>query len=278
MSIEKKLLQSLEPLLDDLASMQHQLAELKRLPGPAGQDGAPGPAGEDGAPGVGIKSVQQDDDASAFYLLLTDNTECKVALPAGPAGKDGLPGRDGLPGPQGEKGLPGVDGQNGKDGAGVDCPRWTPGIYRQGAAVQFALGKVYRAKCDTVTKPGSGDWERLGAGGMEYKGLKDAAAEYEAGDLVTDDGSLFLHDGKKFRLVAKRGDRGRKGADGNSAPSIVGGRVVSDGFEVLLSDGQMQKWAAPALLDFDARMQSIEQSLDDLAEKFKAMTAGGRKK
>lgn len=280
MSIEKKLLESLSPILDNVLEIEREVALLKRQPGPQGEpgkDGEPGPQGEKGLPGqdgIGIKAVQADDDSSAFYLLLTDDTEVKVNLPQP---LPGAAGKDGEPGPQGEKGLPGLDGKNGKDGAGVDCPVWSPGIYRQGAAVHFALGKVYRAKCDTVTKPGSDDWERLGAGGLEYKGLKDPAAEYEAGDLVTEDGSLFLHDGKKFRLAVKRGDRGRKGSDGKNAPQVIGGRLVDSALEVVFDDGQMQSWPAPALAEMQEQINELTQSLKAAQAALKKLERGPRK-
>jgi len=149
------------------------------------------------------------------------------------------------PGPKGKDGI----GLPGRDGLGVDLKTWSPGVFREGEVVQYAIGKIARAKRDTVTKPDNRtDWERVGTAGFELKGVKHVDAEYEDGDLYMDDGTMFCWYKGKGRMFARRGRDGkdgkdakkpRDGIDGQHGPKPLEIRGYADGFSLVYDDGSV---------------------------------------
>lgn len=166
----------------------------------------------------------------------------------------------------GKKGDPGI-GLPGRDGLGVDVKIWTPGIHREGEVVQYAMGKIARAKRDTVTKPDNrNDWERVGTAGFELKGIKQADAVYEDGDLYMDDGTMFCWWNGKGKMFARRGRDGKDGKDGKDAKKAKDGvdgpqpleiRGYADGFSLVYDNG--------TVLDFP--VEQFELFMDEWAEK-----------
>lgn len=176
------------------------------------------------------------------------------------------------------------DGQDGKDGVGIMAPIWEPGVYRKGAVVTFAQGKFYRAAQDTAEQPGScSDWERVGTAGTEFKGVRKDGVTYEIGDEVIDNGSLFRHDGRKFRMICQRGKSGEPGEDGADAPHITALAYVDDQLEVVLSNGKVLGCKAPPqpkqlvgnfLVDGDDLPETKAQVPGQLAINFKGQIVG----
>lgn len=151
------------------------------------------------------------------------------------------------PGPEGTAGK---DGKDGVDGAGIVLDYWEAGIHRQGSVVLHYLGQYFRAKCDTVSEPGTDDtWERLGSAGFRHRGGFDAEKTYEVGDMYVKDFATFTCIGTEHVLFAARGPvgpRGEKGQDSTVAgPAGRDGTTVSkvhtdeSGFVLEMSDGTM---------------------------------------
>lgn len=213
-----------------------------------GEQGAPGRPGQSG---VSIKSFAQSADKKSVLITLTDDTKHELILPEPPPGERGEPGRDGL---------------------GVDVPQWEKGIYRAGTFVTSALGKVYEATKDTNGKPGiSADWRRVGCYGFEFKGVKNDKAEYEIGDLVIDGGSLFLHNGRDFKMVVQRGKDGRRGLNGKDAPNIIGGALTEKGLSVAFDSGDVQTWNVPILETLNKLIERTEELITQATEQLEEL-------
>jgi len=144
------------------------------------------------------------------------------------------------------RGQDGAPGKNGADGAGVDVPFYERGqVYREGATVQCAFGKLYRAVRDTAQHPrGSDHWKRVGLYGFDWLGVKDEKKVYEPGDLYIDKGSTFLvlPDGRP-KMFAQRGASGRQGEpgkdgkDGRDGATVVAGVLEGETFRFGCDDG-----------------------------------------
>jgi integrin beta 3 len=180
--------------------------------GVPGDSGPPGERGADGAPGR--DGVDGKDGAAGTPGPPGDKGLDGVN---GKDGRDGVPGRDGLPGVQGEKGLDGKHGRDGTDGLGIDnldvsyddertfTFKWSAGervieksfvvpmtiyrgvwkeqTYQRGDEVTWG-GSQFIARCETVTKPESDDWQlacKRGRDGRDgkpgEKGLPGAKGE-----------------------------------------------------------------------------------------------------
>jgi hypothetical protein len=201
--------------------LETALKAVPTIPGPPGDRGLPGEPGERGRDGVDGKSVSVEEVASAI-----------VAIPA----FEQLV--------KGERGDPGETGEPGLDGLGVDLPLHEPGaVYRQGAFVTYAHGKVYRALRDTASKPGSADWERIGTLGFEFKGVKTDEA-YEEGDIYVDGGSAFIVTRGRGRLLAGRGKdgaEGKRGENGAPAPRVVAIKASAGSLAFAFDDGSVEE-------------------------------------
>ncbi len=200
-----------------------------------GQDGAPGPQGEKGDPGV-------------------DGHDG----PPGPEGQKGLDGADGY------DGLQGADGEDGKDGRGlagaiIDRSGWLVVTFTDGSTAQ--LGQVVGKDGEPGINgkdgiPGADGRDGLGFDDFEFKqvgkrdwlavfvqgdrrkefpmkfdvpldaGVWSAGQTYEAGDMVTRGGSMWIAQEQtaeepgagatKWRLCVKRGSNGKDGKDGKA--------------------------------------------------------------
>jgi len=229
--IEQKLVEVLAPLADELNALKSQVASIQVKDGADGKDGRDG---KDADPvEVDIEEVAQVIKADADFLSIIK-------------GERGDPGESIV----GERGLPGVDG------LGIETKAWEKdAVYREGAYVTHALGKIYKAIKDTASKPGSQDWVRVGSAGFEWKGLKQADAVYENGDLYIDGGSTFIWwDGKgsMFTQRGARGSQGEKGldgVDGKDAPYPVVIKADMTGFHVAMSDGEVHSAEIDGLAD-----------------------------
>lgn len=208
-----------------------------------------------------IQEASADKDADVALLTrkldlevqsLRDHIQTLSLIP-GPRGEPGTRGETGERGPMGEKGAPGEFGPSGpaglpgRDGVGLDVKAWEPGIFREGDLVQYAAGKVVRAKRDTNADPRSReDWERVGLAGFDLRGVKIEGAEYEHGDIFIDKGSCFIQWNGKARMLVQRGKDGKDGADGrdgrdgrdgNNGPQPLEMRMHRDGISLAWDDG-----------------------------------------
>ena len=139
-------------------------------------------------------------------------------IPAGPAGKDGAPGRDGVDGKEGAPGRAGVDGKDGaqgKDGRdGVDGKDGAP-------------GKDGRDGIDG--KPGpvglNGDKGEKGDSGKDGAQGKDGAPGKDGRNGIDGKDGAPGRDGKDGEF-GKRGEKGEPGRDGREGKD---GRDGKDG-------------------------------------------------
>lgn len=214
--------------LDAFSARLKAIEDRPPVVGPAGPAGAPGPPGEagapgaDGAPGPAGEPGPRGEPGAAG--------EPGPAGERGPAGEDGRDGRDGLPGPQGEKGI---DGVNGKDGANGLNGR--DGTLENLKLVQVS-DRVIRF-CFKDGTPIEGGEIRLGH--PLDRGVFKAGADYEQGDAVTWDGSLWIaqkstsakpgtgsQEATGWRLAVKRGSEGKQGPKGDRGEFV---QVKADG-------------------------------------------------
>jgi integrin beta 8 len=201
--------------------LETALKAIPMIPGPPGDRGLPGDPGAPGRDGVDGKSVSVEEVASAIVSIPAFEQLVK-----------------------GERGDPGETGDPGLDGLGVDLPLHEPGsVYRQGAFVTYAHGKVYKALRDTANKPGTADWERIGTLGFEFKGVKTDEA-YEEGDIYVDGGSAFLVTRGRGRLLAGRGKdgaEGKRGEPGAPAPRVVAVKASANSLAFAFDDGSVEE-------------------------------------
>jgi Collagen triple helix repeat (20 copies) len=225
-------------------------------PGPAGERGEPGPAGAPGAPGE--KGERGDAGPPGQDGAFVAGAKGERGEP-GPAGRDGADGRDGAPGREGERGPRGEKGERGTDGRDaleldilelVDASR----TYARGTFAKHAGGllRAYR-KTDPIGDKGleAAGWQVVVNGlaactcealderrvrlvlnhtdgaqaaydvpvpAVIYRGIW-TAREYERGDMVTRDGSVWhaeratrerpVEGALDWTLAVQRGRRGK---------------------------------------------------------------------
>jgi len=267
---------------------------LAKVAGQAGRDGKNGVDGEDGRPG------KDADPAEVAKALENNRTFCDLVRgekgdtgDTGPAGRDAnaldvaerlkqdkefqvwvkpdpietgkLVGEELRRCDEFVRSLRGQDGRDGADGAGVDVPFYEEGqVYREGATVQCAFGKLYRAVQDTAQHPrGSDHWKRVGLYGFDWLGVKDEKKTYEPGDLYIDKGSTFLvlPDGRQ-KMFAQRGASGRQGEPGKDGKDGRDGATVIAG----VLDGETLRFGLDDGTSFDVDLGGIFRSLDEAAK------------
>lgn len=106
---------AVQPLKDQIAQLEQQLAELKRMPGEKGDPGKDGEPGRDGADGSGFSGAEIN-DSGELVLTFDDGVTKSLGVVVGKDGADGKDGVDGKDGRDGVDGEPGKDGVDGKDG------------------------------------------------------------------------------------------------------------------------------------------------------------------
>ena len=178
-----------------------------------------------------IDNVSADDAIERKFLSkafdlelqsLRDRIQAITLIPGphgerGERGEKGDQGERGLSGGEGPRGPEGVAGLPGTDGVGLTAQVWEPGIFIEGSVVQYALGKLARAKHNTTEKPDNREaWERVGTCGFDVRGIKAEGTVYEDGDIFIDDGSCFIQWNGKPRMLVRRGRNGRDGSDGRN--------------------------------------------------------------
>jgi len=165
--------------------------------------------------------------------------------------------------------------------ASLVAPAWAPGVYRAGRLVTHFMGQLFEAAADTAEEPGAGEqWRRLGTGGFRHRGVYDAAAAYQAGDLYARDGSTFLHDGARAYLLAWRGEKGGRGEPGLSGKAGLIGPQGPTGPAGARGEGGPRgpagkRGASLARLDVRDGGRDLVAVLDDGAELPVALAIGG---
>jgi hypothetical protein len=241
MTIEKQLLETVEPLIDEIVSVNKRIDELTLE------------KGEPGIPGVGIKSISQE-IPEKFEIELDDGSIASVELPSGQDGQDGERGEAGEP------------------GAGIDTKSWEPGVYRQGSIVQHNIGQYFKALKDTAEDPNESlEWERIGGAGFRFAKSFKPENIYQNGDLFVKEFGLFGMFNGEIKLLAGRGPKGEKGETGKA----VDGKDGKDGCEIVAFESNglvaalLTKDAAGDLkahsIDF---APVIEKQLDELRKEF----------
>lgn len=197
-------------------------------PGERGETGPQGPQGEPGPQGEKGDTPEIEIDIDDVTAALKKDAEF-IAMTKGERGNDAAP-------VDYFKVSGEVLARLLENGAAIDCTAkvWEPGIYRQNSIVQFDIGRIYQAVVDTAAIPGKGssDWKRLGTGGLKWTGPRRPDSVYEIGDIYTEEGTAFVWNGDKGRLLAKRGekgDKGDKGEPGDAAPRFVEGKFLDAG-------------------------------------------------
>lgn len=242
MTIEKQLLEAIEPIIDEVVLVNKRIDQLSLEKGDAG------------IPGVGIKSISQE-IPEKFEIELDDGQVVSIDLPAGDVGEQGQDGKDGAP------------------GAGIDVKSWEPGVYREGAIVQHNIGQYFKALKDTAQNPNDAqDWERVGTAGFRFAKAFAADAVYKDGDLFVKDFGLFGQFNGEAKLLAGRGPKGDKGEKGLSGINGKDGKDGADivafeskGLSIVLltkhADGELKSHA----VDFT---DVINQQMDELRKEF----------
>jgi len=144
--------------------------QVKALQGPPGEPGPIGPAGKD-----------VDEDAMLARVTAR-------ALAAIPVPKDGVAGKDGMPG------APGTDGRDGQRGPeGHEGPRGEPGRDALDglATIEAALRGERTLALDFLMVGGPRKSFEFRLPIPIYRGPHKDGAEYERGDVVTRDGSMW---------------------------------------------------------------------------------------
>jgi hypothetical protein len=238
-NLEKALAAAVEPLVDDIISLEKRIDNLKA---------------NHGADGVGIKAIEIAQNNKSVDFVLDNDQVVTIDLPEGP------------------QGAPGEKGIDGKNGVGLDSPVWESGIYRKGDRVQHHIGQYFEAKADTASEPGaSDDWVRLGTAGMRFCGGFKKDANYIDGDVYVKDYCTFLVVNGESKMLAKVGGKGDKGEPGKDADNEVVAKylltnpdfseqlkqvsngvddfvVNEDGFAIITRSGEVHSWSLPAVL------------------------------
>jgi hypothetical protein len=193
MSGEKAIVAGVRPVMQGLVALEKRVEQMQLVPGPAG------------APG-------KDPDPAAVAQILAADSGFTEQIKGAP-------------------GVPGKDGKDGSDGAGMDAPQWKAGaVYREGTVVVANIGQYFRALKDTASSPDEPDhWQRVGAGGLRYRGAFKADAVYVDGDLFVKDFGTFCVIGGTPVLLAGRGSVGKTGEPGaRGAPRSDGSAFTFD--------------------------------------------------
>lgn len=235
-----------------------------------GKNGENGKDGRDGVDGVGIKSV--DTKPGEFVMVLTNGEDYRVELPkpdlpaaprepidvkdamqdkegnlilvfsngstkdvgrvAGRDGSDGINGVNGLDGERGEQGLPGLDGRDGVDGKdgrdgldGLGFDDMSVSLQADNRTVSFLFQRGDTIKEFLLKFPV-----------MLFRGAYVSDAVYEAGDVVSFNGSTFhasrevigevpgSSDAWTQQTQAGRSIRGERGLPGKDGRNGLDGR------------------------------------------------------
>lgn len=223
-----------------------------------GEDGAPGPVGLQGEPGAkgdpgergepGLKGETGDVGPTGPKGDKGDVGPRGEQGDSGPAGRDGENGQHGDAGPKGDTGEKGAPGA---DGAGIDAPDWTPGVYREGTVVQHHIGQFYRSIKDTASEPAPADkdevgedWQRVGTWGFRICPPYQEGRKYLNGDMYAKNfGTFFVFREKHILLSGRgakgeRGDRGEKGEKGADGVTLEETHSGPDGIYFRFSDGK----------------------------------------
>ena len=133
-----------------------------------------------------------------------------------------------------KNGANGADGADGIDGIGINTKLWVPGIHREGTIVTAEIGQHYKALKDTNAKPGTyTDWERIGKSGFRFVSVKPKDDSIlKDGDIYIDNGSCFLWNAGKGKMIVQRGKKGDAGIDGKSIKGDSG-KDGSDGVGIV---------------------------------------------
>jgi hypothetical protein len=194
MSLEKALVQTLEPIIDELAVIKEQIKSIELTPGKDGQDGAPG----------------KDADPVVVEDIIDELVKSYSDLITGKAGERG---------------------EKGSDGLGLEVKTWSPDVYREGTYVTHHIGQFFKAVKDTASEPGSDDaWIRIGKSGFRHCGSFDADCQYQDGDTYIKNYGWFVVLNGEHKLIAGRGEKGLKGERGeNGLPGVAG----TDGADIV---------------------------------------------
>lgn len=244
--IERKIAQAIEPLLDEIVSLERKLNAVQLQPGPAGDAGVgiksitsnedriaivltnetvhefelpkglrgePGERGEAGAAGAdGVSIVKVYDEDDQIHFELSNGARYALALPQGKKGDPGERGLPGEPGPRGDDGLDGEAGLPGPAGTGVDS------IYSEGskAFVKLTNGNVYSFDLPAGEKGERGEKGLDGAPGERGERGLDGRDGIGIKAIRSDgvDAIVELDDGNEYLITLPKGDRGERGERG----------------------------------------------------------------
>lgn len=215
-------------LRDELKTAIDEVARIKLLPGPRGERGEPGIPGETGVKGLDGKDGRDGEN--------------------GEDGRDGLNGKDGRDGEKGKDGRDGREGKDGRDGKdafelaildGFDVEKdyaygtlaaKDGGLWRYvGDGWRVILDGVksvdsvfdgnHEITLSTTMASGRTSETKFIVPGLVYREIFDPTQDYEPGDFVTYQGSMWAcmkptkeTPGTKdsgWRLAVKRGLNGR---------------------------------------------------------------------
>lgn len=186
--IEKKILEILDPVVEEIVKLEKRVDALQREPGPAGEPGAPG---EDGV------SPKVEDVVEAFKADPA-MVERLVGEPGakGDAGRDGVDGKDGADADvavvakaiaeghaEALRGLPGADGADGANGKDAD----PESVFE---ALKADLDFVSAIRGEQGLQGERGEKGEPGADGRDGADGKDADPVVVAKALVQDESFL----------------------------------------------------------------------------------------
>jgi Collagen triple helix repeat (20 copies) len=260
------------PLVKRIAELEArelpQILEGKAgIDGDNGKDGADGKDGDAGDRGLGIKSAMINREGELVLVFENGETQ-NIGLVVGRDGVDGKDGRDGidgangkdgekgLDGKDGEKGLDGkdgrdgIDGQKGIDGAngidgkdglngvdgqkGIDGKDGADGLSIEDINLEFDGEKTFKFTFKRGDAERSFDFK---APVPVYRDVYEAEKQYQAGDVVTWAGSMWVAKsdtnekpgtGSGWRLAVKSGRDGRNGKDGAKGERGIQGERGKD--------------------------------------------------
>jgi integrin beta 3 len=214
---------AIRPLLRRLEQIEQQpLARDGRdgQPGVPGAPGAPGESGRDGLDGARGQDGRDGTDGAPGV----DGRDGQPGVPGAP-GAPGAPGENGRDGRDGLDGAAGVDGRDGQDGFGLE--QLDLDVIGGGRTIlaTFTSGeRQLRREARTAM--------------MLYRGVFQAGAVYEPGDMVTWAGSLWHcnaettdrpgEGGATWTLAVKKGRDGKDGAVGAKGEVGPAGRNGRD--------------------------------------------------
>jgi hypothetical protein len=254
-----------------------ELAELKAQPAPRdgrdgadgkdgrdGVDGKEGPAGKDGRDGADGKAA---DMVPVMAELAERVAEIRAEVQDGIeqtraealAYVRSLEPREGPAGQPGRDGEPGKDGRDGADGLLPLVAEWKAETVAYRGHVFTHKGSLWQALEDTGGEPrdDAPHWRCLARRGysQHWQGEWQKSKTYDLGDAVNKDGCTWaaLADGVKsppgddplaWRMIARKGDRGARGKDGEPGPAGNGIESIfstGDAVVFLMTDGSQHE-------------------------------------